>query len=153
MRCVVQRVARASVRVDGGISGEIGRGLLVLAAFAPGDGEAEMAWMVRKLLGLRIFPDDDDRMNLSLRDVDGGLLLVSQFTLYGDCRKGNRPGFTASAPPAAAEAMYDRFAALLHEAWPRVAEGRFGAMMDVELLNAGPVTLIIDRDNPGETSA
>lgn len=146
MRCVVQRVARAEVRVDGAVTGRIDGGLLVLAAFAPGDGEAELAWTARKLPDLRIFADAAGLMNRSLRDVGGGILLVSQFTLYGNSRRGNRPGFTGAAPPADAERLYDRFAALLRESWPRVEEGRFGASMEVESVNAGPVTLIVDRE-------
>ena len=147
MRCVVQRVDRASVSVGGEVVGRCGRGLLVLAAFAPGDTDAELSWMARKLVGLRIFRDAADRMNLALADVDGGILLVSQFTLYGDCRRGNRPGFTGSAPPDRARELYDRFAEILSAEWPRVEQGRFGAQMDVELLNQGPVTLVIDREH------
>ncbi len=146
MRCVVQRVAGAEVRVDGDVTGRIERGLVVLAAFAPGDGEAELVWMARKLVNLRLFNDDEDRINLSLKDVGGGILLVSQFTLYGDCRKGNRPSFVGSAPPDAAAELYARFGTILRETWPEVAEGRFGARMEVTLTNSGPVTLIVDRD-------
>jgi len=146
MRCVVQRVSRAEVRVAGDITGRIGPGLLVLAAFAPGDGEAELAWMARKLVNLRLFNDDEDRINLSLRDTGGGILLVSQFTLYGDSRKGNRPSFVGSAPPEAATELYARFGRILRETWPEVAEGRFGARMEVSLTNSGPVTVILDRD-------
>ena len=146
MRCVVQRVAGAEVRVDGDVTGRIERGLVLLAAFAPGDGEAELVWMARKLVNLRLFNDDEDRINLSLKDVGGGILLVSQFTLYGDCRKGNRPSFVGSAPPDAAAELYARFGTILRETWPEVAEGRFGARMEVTLTNSGPVTLIVDRD-------
>jgi len=146
MRCVVQRSGPASVVIDGDTVGAIDGGLVVLAAFAPGDTEAELTWMARKLPDLRVFNDQDGKMNLSLRDVGGGILLVSQFTLYGDCRKGNRPSYVHSAAPAAAEAMYERFAALLREQWPVVGEGRFGAAMEVTLTNHGPVTLIIDRE-------
>lgn len=153
MRCVVQRAARAAVRVDGEVTGSIDGGLVVLAAFAPGDGEDELRWMAKKLCSLRIFRDDEDRMNLSLRDVGGGVLLVSQFTLYGDARKGNRPSFIGSAPPERARALYARFGAVLREEWPTVAEGVFGAMMEVELVNDGPVTVILDRDaDPKETA-
>ncbi len=148
MRCVIQRSGEARVAVDGETVGAIDRGLVVLVAVAPGDGEAELAWMARKLPGLRVFRDDEDRMNLSLRDVGGGILLVSQFTLYGDCRKGMRPSFVGSAPPDAAELLYRRFAELLRHEWPTVAEGRFGTMMQVELVNDGPVTLILDREAP-----
>lgn len=146
MRCVVQRAARAEVRVDGEVTGHIGAGLLVLAAFAAGDGDAELAWMARKLVNLRLFNDADGRINLSLRDVGGGILLVSQFTLYGDCRKGNRPSFIGSAPPEVAADLYARFGRILRETWPEVAEGRFGARMEVSLVNSGPVTVIVDRD-------
>jgi len=146
MRCVVQRAARAEVRVDGEVTGRIGGGLVVLAAFADGDGDAELAWMARKLVNLRLFNDADGRINLSLGDVGGGILLVSQFTLYGDCRKGNRPSFVGSAPPERAADLYARFGRILREIWPEVAEGRFGARMEVSLVNSGPVTVILDRD-------
>jgi D-tyrosyl-tRNA(Tyr) deacylase len=146
MRCVVQRSGPASVVIGGDVVGAIDGGLVVLAAFAPGDTDAELAWMARKLPDLRVFNDADGKMNLSLRDVGGGILLVSQFTLYGDCRKGNRPSYVHSAPPAEAEDMYGRFGALLREQWPEVAEGRFGASMEVALTNSGPVTLIVDRE-------
>lgn len=146
MRCVVQRTGPARVEIAGLTVGEIDRGLVVLAAIAPGDTEAELIWMARKLPALRLFNDDDGKMNLSLRDVGGGILLVSQFTLYGDCRKGNRPSYVHSAPPEQAAAMYRRFGALLRQQWPDVAEGRFGASMAVSLVNEGPVTVIIDRE-------
>ncbi|MBU0743009.1 D-tyrosyl-tRNA(Tyr) deacylase [bacterium] len=146
MKCVVQRVASAEVRVDGEVTGRIGRGLLVLAAFAAGDGEAELAWMARKLVNLRLFNDAQGRINLSLAEVGGGILLVPQFTLYGDCRKGNRPSFIGSAPPEVAAELYARFGGILRACWPDVAEGRFGARMEVSLVNTGPVTLIVDRD-------
>jgi len=146
VRCVIQRVSRAEVRIEGAGVGRIDGGLVVLAAFAPGDGERELDWMARKIPALRLFGDGEGRINLSLRDVDGGILLISQFTLYGDCRKGNRPSFVGSAPPAAAEKLYRRFGELLRREWPAVAEGRFGAMMDVELVNAGPVTILLERE-------
>ena len=146
MRCVVQRSGAARVTVDGKVTGAIDRGLVVLAGFAPGDTETELAWMARKLPRLRIFRDDEDRMNRSLLDVGGGILLISQFTLYGDCRKGQRPSFVGSAPPDEARVMYARFGALLRAECPAVAEGVFGAMMDVSLTNDGPVTLILERE-------
>ena len=146
MRCVIQRSGPARVDIDGQTVGAIDGGLVVLVAFAPDDTEAELAWMVRKLTNLRVFPDEEGRMNRSLRDTGGGILLVSQFTLYGDCRKGNRPSFVGSAPPERAEALYRRFGDLLRDAWPAVAEGRFGAMMDVVFTNRGPVTLVVDRE-------
>lgn len=148
MRCVIQRSGPARVTIDGREVGAIERGLVVLAAIAPTDTEAELEWMARKLPDLRIFEDADGKMNVSLREGGGGILLVSQFTLYGDCRKGNRPSFTGSAPPARAELMYEKFGGILRRHWPDVAEGRFGAMMDVEFTNRGPVTVIIDRDAP-----
>lgn len=149
MRCVVQRVSSASVRIDGEQKGRIGPGLVVLAAVASGDTSTELGWMARKIPSLRIFNDDQGRINLSLREVGGGILLISQFTLYGDCRKGNRPSFIGSAPPDVAEKLYDRFAEFLRQEWPEVAEGRFGAMMDVELVNSGPVTIIVEKETRG----
>lgn len=146
MRCVVQRSGPASVKIDGRLVGAIEGGLVVLAAFAATDGEPQLQWMARKLPELRLFADRDGKLNLSLRETGGGILLISQFTLYGDCRRGNRPSYTASAPPAQAEALYDRFGALLRLAWPTVAEGRFGAVMAVSLVNEGPVTLIVERE-------
>lgn len=148
MRCVVQRSGPARVEIAGETVGAIERGLVVLAAVAPGDTEAELAWMARKLPALRLFNDPDGKMNLSLRDIGGGILLVSQFTLYGDCRKGNRPSFVGSAPPEQAAALYARFAELLRREWPTVAEGRFAASMAVSLTNEGPVTVIVEREAP-----
>jgi len=148
MRCVVQRSGPARVAIAGETTGAIDGGLVVLAAFAPTDTEAELAWMARKLPNLRLFLDGEGKMNRCLREVGGGILLVSQFTLYGDCRKGNRPSYVGAAPPEQAEALYRRFGALLREAWPTVAEGRFGAAMQVTLVNQGPVTVIVDRDAP-----
>ncbi len=148
MRCVVQRSGLAQVEIEGRVSGAIDSGLVVLVAFAAGDTETELAWMVKKLVNLRIFCDDQGKMNLSLKDVGGGILLVSQFTLYGNCRKGMRPSFIGSAPPDEARSLYNRFGALLRQQWPTVAEGVFGTSMNVSLINQGPVTLIIDRDHP-----
>ncbi|MDP2481603.1 MAG: D-aminoacyl-tRNA deacylase [Candidatus Palauibacterales bacterium] len=146
MRVVVQRVSRAEVRVEGRVVGAIGVGLLVLAAFAPGDGEQELAWLADKLAGLRVFADAEGRMNVSARDVGGALLVVSQFTLYGDVSRGRRPSFIGAAEPAQAERLYDRFLELCRGTGLPVHSGEFGAMMDVELVNDGPVTLLIDRD-------
>ncbi|HKK28290.1 MAG TPA: D-aminoacyl-tRNA deacylase [Gemmatimonadota bacterium] len=146
MRAVVQRVSRASVRVDGEVVGEIGKGLLVLAAFAPGDGEEELSWMASKLAGLRIFPDEDGLMNRSTRDAGGALLVVSQFTLYGDVSRGRRPSFIGAADPEEAERLYDRFLELCEGTEVPVESGEFGAMMEVELANDGPVTLVVDRE-------
>jgi len=146
VRVVLQRVSRAEVRSGGRISGRIGRGFLLLAGFGREDGEAQLSSMADKVLSLRLFPDPDGRMNLGLADVGGGLLVVSQFTLYGDTRKGRRPSFVDAAPPDVAEALYERFVMLLRErAGGPVETGEFGAMMDVELVNDGPVTLILDR--------
>lgn len=145
MRVVLQRVDRAAVRVDGRTSGEIGRGLLVLAGFAPADTEAELRWMADRLRGLRVFPDDEGRMNRDLSEVGGALLVVSQFTLYGDASKGRRPSFVGAATPERARELYDRFLELCGAEGTPVESGEFGAMMDVELVNAGPVTLVIER--------
>lgn len=139
MRAVVQRVAWARVRVDGGITGEIGPGLLVLAGVAPTDGAPQVAWMAEKLQNLRIFEDEAGKMNRSVRDVGGAILCVSQFTLYGDVQKGRRPSFIGAAPPAIAEPLYQQLCDALS-----AQRGVFGADMKVELLNDGPVTLLID---------
>lgn len=146
MRVVLQRVGRGEVRIDGEVSGRVGRGYVVLVGFGPDDDEETLAWMADKIVGLRLFPDADDRMNLDLDAVDGGLLVVSQFTLYGDARKGRRPSFIGAADPDVAIPLYERFLQLLEERAPgRVESGEFGAMMDVELVNDGPVTLILER--------
>ena len=145
MRVVLQRVSRAAVRIDGATVGEIGRGFVVLAGFAPGDAEPALAWMADKIVGLRVFADAEGKMNLPLGEVGGSLLVISQFTLYGDASKGRRPSFVDAAPPAQAQALYDRFVALLTERQVPVRTGRFGAMMDVELVNDGPVTLVLER--------
>jgi D-tyrosyl-tRNA(Tyr) deacylase len=144
MRAVVQRVSRAKVSVDGKVVSEIGPGLLVLLAAAHGDGPEQVRWMAEKISRLRIFGDADGKMNLSLSQVHGEMLVVSQFTLYGDCRKGKRPSFTGSAAPDVAVALYKDFVAAVRRLGIRVQEGIFGAMMDVELVNDGPVTLIVD---------
>ncbi|HYK81802.1 MAG TPA: D-aminoacyl-tRNA deacylase [Gemmatimonadales bacterium] len=147
MRVVLQRVTRAAVRVDGRTLGAIGRGYVVLAGFAPADTEASLAWMADKVVGLRLFGDAAGKMNLALADVGGALLVVSQFTLYGDVAKGRRPSFIAAAPPAVAIPLYERFVALLREraAGVAVETGEFGAMMEVELVNDGPVTLLLEK--------
>jgi D-tyrosyl-tRNA(Tyr) deacylase len=139
VRALVQRVSRASVTVDGERVSEIGPGMLVLLGVRRGDGGDEADWIVRKLLALRIFEDEDGRMNRSVTDVGGEILCVSQFTLYGDARKGNRPGFTEAAPPEEAEPLYERVREGLG-----AEGGRFGAHMVVELANDGPVTLIVE---------
>ncbi len=143
MRAVVQRVSRAEVRVDGRIIASIGRGFLVLVGFTHTDGELELDWTARKLAGLRVFDDEGGRMNLSLADVEGEVLVVSQFTLYADIRKGRRPAFIDAAEPDVAEKLYDRFCDMLTEEGVLVKRGEFGAKMEVELVNDGPVTIII----------
>ena len=145
MRVVLQRVSRARVTVEGRTVGEIGPGLLLLAGFREGDGEEAVAWMARRIPALRVFSDAEAKMNLSLDDTGGGLLVVSQFTLFGDTRRGNRPSFVDAARPEQAEALYRRFVELLREGGRTVATGEFGAMMEVELVNDGPVTLILER--------
>lgn len=145
MRVVAQRVSRAHVTVDGERVGEIGLGLLVLVAFAPQDDEGTLRWMAEKLWGLRVFADADGRMNRSASEVGGGLLLVSQFTLYGDASRGRRPSFTGAAQPEEARRLYDRFVEVCREIGEPVELGEFGGMMDVELVNAGPVTILLER--------
>jgi D-tyrosyl-tRNA(Tyr) deacylase len=145
MRLVIQRVREALVTVEGTITGQIGPGLLVLAGCAPTDDEAALQWMTRKLLNLRIFSDENGQMNRSVRDVGGQVLVVSQFTLLADARKGNRPSYVGAAPPAVAEPLYQRFVALVtQELGQVVPTGIFGADMQVSLLNDGPVTIILD---------
>jgi len=144
MRVVVQRVAHASVTIDNDVVGRIGPGLLVLVGINKTDGDAQIAFISEKLVHLRIFPDDDDKMNRSLLDIKGEILVVSQFTLYGDCRKGRRPSFIDAAGPDHAIPVYERFVARLRESGLNVETGRFGANMKVDLQNDGPVTLIID---------
>ena len=146
MRAVVQRVSEASVTVDGKVTGTIGKGLLVLLAVHHDDTDEQLRWMAEKLRKLRIFEDDEGKMNRSVEDVDGGMLIVSQFTLYGELKKGTRPSFTASAGPEKAEQIYDRMVALLEEAMPgKIQTGIFAAKMDVSLVNDGPVTIIVER--------
>ena len=144
MRAVVQRVRHAAVRVSGDTVGRIGHGLLVLLAASREDGPKEVQWMAQKLPGLRVFSDQDGKMNLSLMQVNGEMLIVSQFTLYGDCRKGKRPSYANAAPPQEAESLYRGFIDAVRSQGIPVQEGVFGAMMDVELVNDGPVTLILD---------
>jgi D-tyrosyl-tRNA(Tyr) deacylase len=145
MRLLLQRVSRAEVRVGGRITGRIDRGFLLLVGFTGTDGASEVEWMADKVVGLRLFADPDDKMNLSLADVGGALLVVSQFTLYGDAVKGRRPSFIDAARPEVAIPLYERFVALLRERVASVETGEFGAMMDVELVNDGPVTLWLER--------
>lgn len=146
MRVVIQRVGEASVAVGDREVSSIGPGLLVLAAFRIDDGEEELRWIARKCLELRIFEDGEGKMNRSLLDEGGELLVVSQFTLYGNCRKGRRPAYTDSAPAEEAERLYERFLRILREDYDRVAAGEFGAKMRVTLVNDGPVTLVIERE-------
>ena len=146
MRTVIQRVSRAAVRVDGQTVGEIGRGLLVLLGIGKTDTPAASDWMIEKLLKLRIFPDDAGKMNRSVTDIAGGLLIVSQFTLSGELENGTRPSFSAAMPPAEAETFYREFMTKLRTATSLpVAGGRFAATMDVELVNDGPVTIVLER--------
>lgn len=147
MRVVIQRVTASSVAIAGETVGQIGRGLNLLVAIAATDTEAELQWMARKCLDLRLFPDPavaNPRFDLSVSEIGGELLVISQFTLYGDGRKGRRPSFDRSAAPDRAEALYDRFVELLRASGLRVETGRFGAMMQVQIDNDGPVTLILD---------
>src|SRR6516162_2096394 len=144
MRAVLQRVSRAAVVIDGETVGAIQRGLLVLLGVAPADTEKEARWLAEKVAGLRVFNDEAGKMNLGVAEVGGGVLVVSQFTLYGDCRKGRRPSFIAAAPPEVAVPLYEAFVNALRALGLPVATGRFGAMMQVELVNEGPVTLIVD---------
>ncbi|OXS57973.1 D-tyrosyl-tRNA(Tyr) deacylase [Cohnella sp. CIP 111063] len=144
MKVVLQRVSDAKVTVGNEVVGAIGKGLLLLVGVGQEDSEQDLAWMADKLAGLRIFEDDAGKMNLSVEDVGGDVLSVSQFTLYGDCRKGRRPNFMGAARPELAEALYDKFNELLRARGLRVETGKFGAMMDVSLVNDGPVTLILE---------
>jgi D-aminoacyl-tRNA deacylase len=144
MRAVVKRVSRAGVSIAGEVVGAVGRGLLVLLGVGPADTEAEARWLADKVVGLRIFPDDDGKMNRDVAAAGGGVLVVSQFTLYGDCRRGRRPSFIGAAPPDVAEPLYEAFVAAIRAQGVPAATGRFGAMMQVELVNDGPVTLLVD---------
>lgn len=144
MRAVVQRVSSASVEVDGAITGQIETGLLILLGVAKGDTERDADWLLDKILGLRIFEDDAGKMNRSVTDVSGALLVVSQFTLYGDTRKGRRPSFDQAAPPAEANALYEYFVAQSRARGMKTETGVFQAMMRVSLVNEGPVTLICE---------
>jgi D-tyrosyl-tRNA(Tyr) deacylase len=149
MRVLVQRVSRAEVRIatDGAerVAGRIGRGFVLLVGFTHADDGAAVAWMADKVLGLRLFADSEEKMNLALGDVGGSLLVVSQFTLYGDAQRGRRPSFVDAARPEVAVPLYERFVALLRERGAHVETGEFGAMMQVELVNDGPVTLWLER--------
>ena len=147
MRAILQRVSRASVSVDGEMIGQIENGLLVLLGAGRGDGPEEVEWITRKIAQLRIFSDESGRMNLSLESSGGGALVVSQFTLYGDCKKGNRPSFSKAMDPGEASGFVDSVVAALREKGIHTETGKFGADMRVELVNEGPVTLILDTDS------
>lgn len=144
MRAVAQRVSRASVKVDGRVTGEIGRGLLILLGVGRGDSEADARYLAEKTAGLRVFEDENGRMSRSLLDIGGGALVVSQFTLYGEVRRGRRPSFDGAAPPEEADRLYQYFCKQLEAKGLQVETGVFQAMMDVELLNQGPVTILLD---------
>ena len=144
MRSVLQRVNYAAVRVDGIEIAHIGKGILALVGISREDTLQDLEWMARKIIELRIFDDAEGKLNLSLQDIGGEILLVSQFTLYGDCRKGRRPSYSEAAPPAEAEKLYEKFVSVVRGLAPAVQSGKFQAMMDVELVNAGPVTLLLD---------
>jgi D-tyrosyl-tRNA(Tyr) deacylase len=146
MRVVLQRVARASVTIDGNTVGEIGPGFCLLVGFSHTDTPAQVAWMAEKVVGLRLFSDDEGKMNLGLAEAGGTLLVVSQFTLYGDASKGRRPSFIDAARPEVAIPLYERFIADLRATGVTVATGEFGADMQVEILNDGPVTLLLERN-------
>ena len=146
MRAVIQRVSKARVKVDGKVTGEIAAGLLVLLGVAKSDDDAAARQLAEKIHGLRLFNDAEQKMNLSLAEVGGAVLAVSQFTLYGDCRKGRRPSFDRAAPADQARALYEEFVAALRTLDARVETGIFQAMMDVELVNDGPVTVLVDTD-------
>jgi D-tyrosyl-tRNA(Tyr) deacylase len=145
MRVVLQRVSKASVFIDGAVRGAIGRGYCLLVGFTHGDTDAEVQWMADKVVGLRVFTDAEGKMNLALAEVGGGLLVVSQFTLYGDAAKGRRPSFIDAARPEVAIPLYEGFVAALRQRGAEVATGEFGADMQVEIHNDGPVTILLDR--------
>lgn len=150
MRVVIQRVKSSQVEVSGVVVGKIGRGLNLLVGIADTDTEAELDWMARKCLDLRLFPSDDsgaERWEKSVQEIGGELLVVSQFTLYGDCRKGRRPSFSKSATPNVAQHLYEQFVAKLRQSGLRVETGQFGAMMQVSIENDGPVTLLLEREH------
>ncbi len=145
MKVIVQRVSRASVTIENMKVGEIAEGLLVLVGFNSQDTKANVDWMCNKLLGLRIFEDENSKMNLSVKDTNGALLIVSNFTLYGDAQKGFRPSFVEAARPEIAEPLYNYMINTLKSSETNIQSGIFGAMMDIELINSGPVTIIIEK--------
>ena len=147
MKAVVQRVTRASVTIDGAVTGSIGRGYLILLGVGAADTAAEAECLWKKIFALRLMEDEDGKTNRSLADVDGDVLVVSQFTLYADCRRGRRPSFTAAGDPAHAKELYERFVELARQDVARVATGTFAADMKVELVNDGPFTIVLDTDD------
>ena len=151
MRAVLTRVTSASVTIDGQVTGKIGKGFLILLGVGPNDTEKECRYLAEKALGLRIFTDENDKMNLGLADIGGQVLVVSQFTLYGNCRKGRRPSFTDAAGPELGEQLYEKFLQICQELGYPPQHGRFGADMKVESINDGPVTLILDTDQLMDT--
>lgn len=146
MKAVLQRVSRAQVSVDGEITGKIGKGILVLLGIGKDDSLEDVKYLADKIINLRIFPDENDKLNLSLKDIDGEMLVVSQFTLYADCRKGRRPSFEQAAKPETAVDLYNKFVTECKTYGIKVETGRFQAMMNVELCNEGPVTILLDTD-------
>lgn len=144
MRAVIQRVKHASVKVDGEVCGEINEGLLIFLGISKEDTESDIAYIADKITGLRIFEDENEKMNNSVIDINGELLIISQFTLYGDCRKGRRPSFDGAMRPPEAEEMYEKFVEYMRKSGLKTETGKFGADMKVELLNDGPVTIILD---------
>ncbi|WNZ88595.1 D-aminoacyl-tRNA deacylase [Streptococcus iniae] len=146
MKIIIQRVSQASVSIDGKIAGAINQGLMLLVGVGPEDDQSDLDYVARKILNMRIFSDTDDKMNLSVQDIGGSILSISQFTLYADTKKGNRPAFTGVAKPDRASQLYDQFNALLAETCP-LEKGIFGADMQVSLINDGPVTIVLDTKN------
>lgn len=148
MRVIVQRTSGAEVRIDGGVVGKIGRGFMLLVGITYGDTQSEADYLAKKVAQMRVFEDAEGKMNLGLKDVDGEVLSISQFTLYADCRKGNRPSFINAARPDTAEPLYQYFNKVLREQYGlKVETGRFGADMKVDFVNDGPVTIILDSEN------
>ena len=152
MRALLQRVSEASVAVDGETIAAIDQGLLVLLGIFPHDGRTEIDWLVDKILGLRIFADAASRMNLSVMDVAGSVLVISQFTLAADTRQGRRPGFSTAARPPLAQCLYDEFLSVMRSQWDKVECGRFGADMQVTLINDGPVTFLLENPETAQSS-
>jgi D-tyrosyl-tRNA(Tyr) deacylase len=147
MKAVIQRVSSANVKIDGEVKDEIGDGLVVMLGISRDDDETVMRWICNKIASLRVFPDEENKMNRSALDIGGGIMLISNFTLYGDARKGSRPNFMAAAPPDLSRPLYDKMTAHMRENFPlKIAEGEFGAIMDIEMVNAGPVTIIIEKE-------